>query len=453
VEQPAPRFFLFQKFNILQGISARNKLIEELTAAEANEVLCAVKAKLKALADGQLLIDTPTKFDPKVAAVQVFNPTVGKGINRVKSDSAARGPLPGAFTDWFEEWLRFIGSDMIMAGYSLGEDIKMTVPIPARAGFRHLYRLTKLQTTPAWTSRKSDLYAVFDLIGFLLEKSDQQSESGWSYGIDRGSSPRDVFSTIQTAYFKSLGSAKPVSNISSIGLPNWFPVHDEEDIFRWKRMVEEHRKIVQLLDEDKSEEAELLHLYRDFLSASDWYTFLHFLGGYGCLIMGRRERKKPIRSFHRANLEELLRVADLKITEVLKNQGFRNIAKAMKQATVSEQYQKSKGNQVFEIKYGLFQELKRKAKFREELLTVISEFISEFNYENARREEQLKDKPGRRRKRVSMEDMEQFADLLDKYSEKKHTEAIGMLLIAFASCKEEAAREEFQDYTEEEVEV
>lgn len=454
IQKPPKIFYTFQKVHILQGINARNKLFQEIWNANPLELAASLKSKLIALGNGRLSGDVDSKFNPKVPAVQVFNPAVGKGINRPKPDGAARASLPAAFVDWFEEWLRFIGGDLALWGYTIDDDIKMSVPVPRNMSLMHLEILAPLEGTTAWTSRKADIFAVFDLVQFLIRKSEVRLTSGWEYLTPRGSTPGDVISSIQTAYFKSLGSAKPVSNISGVGLPNWFPVYDEEDINRWNTIIEEHKKVLQLLDEDKSEEAALLHQYRDFLSASDWLVFLRFQGNYGPLIMSRREKNRPIRSFLLKNLEELFRMSKpgLHVKEILDNEGFRNIARAIKQATVSEQYLKSKGQQVFDIKYGLFQEIKRKAKFREELLSVIAEFINEFNYENARREEQLKDKPGRRRKRVSMQDLEQFGELLDRYKTPKETEAIAMLLIAFASAKDEKVQED-QDYTEGEAEL
>ncbi|WP_025845206.1 hypothetical protein [Brevibacillus agri] len=456
----SPKFYVYQKVNILQGISARNKLLEEIVAAKQEELAQAVVAKLAALANGRLASEAATKFNPKVAAVQVFNPSVGKGINRLKADGAGRGPLPSAFVDWFEEWLRFIGSDVVLSGNSIGDDIKMNVVVPARASYRHLSELEQLKFSYVRTSRKADILAVFDLVLFLMDKADVPTGTDWAYRVQVGEAPRDVFSAVQTAYFKSLGSAKPISNIASIGLPQWFSVQEEAHIVRWKTFIEEHRGVLFLLDEDKTEEAELLHLYRDFLSGDDWLSFLRFLGSYGCWSMKRREAKKPTRSFVKKHLEELFTLSQprLPVVEVINNKGFQNIAKAIRQATVSEQYAKAKGRQIFEIKYGLFQEIKRKAKFREELLTVISEFISEFNYENARREEQLREAPGRRRKRVSMQDLQEFAELLDRFPNQKETEAIAMLLIAFASCKDDKGTDtEDQEadlaYTNEEVEI
>ncbi|MGO0063470.1 hypothetical protein ACTID9_26295 [Brevibacillus fluminis] len=454
------KFYVYQKVHILQGISARNKLLEEIVFAKQEELAQAVIAKLEALANGKLPGEVATKFNPKVAAVQVFNPSVGKGVNRLKADGAARGPLPSSFIDWFEEWLRFIGSDIVLSGNSIGDDIKMNVVVPAKASYRHLNELEELKFSYVRTSRKADILAVFDLVLFLVGKADVPTDSEWGYRVHVGETPRDVFSAVQTAYFKSLGSAKPISNIASIGLPQWFKVQGEADIVRWETLIKEHRDVLFLLNEDFTEEAELLHLYRDFLSSDEWQSFLRFLGSYGCWCMKRREADKPARSFMKNHLEELFTLSQprLPVVEIINNKGFQNIAKAIRQATVSEQYAKAKGRQIFEVKYGLFQEIKRKAKFREELLAVISDFINEFNYENARREEQLREAPGRRRKRVSMQDLQEFAELMDRFPNQKETEAIAMLLIAFASCKDDkGADTEDQEveltYTNEEVEI
>lgn len=451
----SPSFYVYQKVNVLQGISARNKMLEEIVCAKPEDLAQAVITKLEALATGKLAGEAATKFNPKAAAVQVFNPSVGKGINRLKADGATRGPLPSSFVDWFEEWLRFIGSDIVLSGNSIGDDIKMNVVVPAKVSYRQINELEELKFSYVRTSRKADILTVFDIVLFLVDKVDVPTDSEWGYRMQVGETPRDVFSAVQTAYFKSLGSAKPISNIASIGLPQWFKVQGEADIARWETLIKEHRGVLFLLDEDKTEEAELLHLYRDFLSGDDWLSFLRFLGSYGCWSMKRREANKPTRSFVKNHLEELFTLSQprLPVVDIINNNGFQNIAKAIRQATVSEQYAKAKSRQIFEIKYGLFQEIKRKAKFREELLAVIGKFINEFNYENARREEQLREAPGRRRKRVSMQDFQEFAELVDRFPNQKETEAIAMLLIAFASCKDDKGTDTATEYQEVDLDV
>lgn len=443
-ETADPRFPYVQRIHMLQGFGARNKLYLEITRADADAFRNTLIERLRLLESGQSRTSAKTPFQPSVSALSVFNPIVGKGIHRLKADGAGRGSLSGGYVDWFEEWLRFIGSDRLLYGFLVGDDIKMSVPVPADITLDKLEILKGEKLTAAWHSRKVDVFLVFDQVEFLLKKSGVREENPW---ISFGKRPNEVISAVQTGYFKSLGSGKAVTNISSLGLPGWFPVESFEDVELWQSLIEEHRKILQLLDEEKSEEAALLSLYREFLSASDWRVFLEFLGAYGCLVSRRRERGRPIRSFTISHLEGLLMKAEthLPLADVLGNEGFRKVAAAMKQATVSEQFQKSKGAQVFDIKYGLFQEIKRKARFPEQLISVIAEFVNEYNYENARRAEQLKDRGGRRRKNVTLEELDQLNQLFIDH--RKYSETIAMLLIAYASASsgEKSHSEENQE--------
>ncbi|MEX2104673.1 MAG: hypothetical protein WD907_05010, partial [Bacilli bacterium] len=86
--------------------------------------------------------------------------------------------------------------------------------------------------------------------------------------------------------------------------------------------------------------------------------------------------------------------------------------------------------QQFNIKYGLFQELKRKSQFREQVLSSLSEFIAEFNAETSRKME-VKGKEFKGRSLVSASAIEKFIQLYDLYP-KSH-EVIVLLLIAYAS--------------------
>ncbi|TCP55768.1 hypothetical protein EV586_103422 [Tumebacillus sp. BK434] len=447
---PEPRFPTFQKINLLQGFGARNKLYREIENADPEAFRTTLIQRLMALGTGTDLQGT-TPFAPSTSPLQVFNPIAGKGINQTKALSTSRKSLPNDFLDWFEEWLRYIASDIALMGYSMNKDIKMSVPVPKEITFRTYQAMNKEKGTLAWTSRKSDIFAVLDQVGFLLQHAEK--ESGVRLRLVLNKSPRDLISSIQTTYFKSLGSGRAVTNISSIGVPDWFTVKTQADYDLWKRITDDHRKVLQLWDEDKSEEADLLGAYRDFLSASDWRAFLQFLGGNGILLMKKREKGKPARTFTYSDLEALFLKSQenskLPIAEVIRNAGFKSVAEAMRKATVTEQFHKSRGNQSFDIHYGLFQEIKQKAKFREQLIERVARFVNEYNAENARRAERIKEGAGRRRANVTLQELEELFSLFDKYP--KQTETIAMLLIAFASAKDDTKQQNDEQSLEEEI--
>lgn len=129
--------------------------------------------------------------------------------------------------------------------------------------------------------------------------------------------------------------------------------------------------------------------------------------------------------------------------DIVEDPGFRAVAGAIRQSTVTEQYHKSKGNQVFEIEYGLFQDFKRKARFPEQFVGALSEFVNSYNAQNARREEQLKGKGGRRRSRLTVSDLDRVIELIDKHG----SESVAMLLIAYGSARDPRAPDEAAEIT------
>ncbi|WP_054670322.1 hypothetical protein [Calditerricola satsumensis] len=234
-------------------------------------------------------------------------------------------------------------------------------------------------------------------------------------------------------------------NLSFIGLPGWFPVRTADDVEAWMNLLEEHLRLVRALDEEKAEEAELLEAYRDFVSGGDWRALLLFFAGYGMTLFRARERAAQRAASMPSPKQSLLEVLVVKgyphYAEIVRNPGFQAIAKAMRLATVAEQYHKARGQQVFAIHYDLFQKLKQHARFPDQLLAIVMDFVAEYNRENARREEQLarKGQGGRRRPNITTGEVEQFVALFDAH--RQHSEALALLLIAYASSREDRTAE------------
>src|SRR5437667_12235295 len=65
---------------------------------------------------------------------------------------------------------------------------------------------------------------------------------------------RDLLAGVQLAYFKSLGTGKALSSVSTILLPDWLPV-SEQTYQVWRSLLAEHKRVLKTLDEQKGEEA------------------------------------------------------------------------------------------------------------------------------------------------------------------------------------------------------
>lgn len=437
--EPKPRWYLYQNVHVLKGFGPYNKLHENVCASAPEDFAEALRAKLSALAAyGE---DSPKGkvFGPKVAAVQVFTPAVGKGLNAAKTSLSAASSLPGNFVDWFEEYLKYLGLSVVANARAVGDDMKLFVISP---GSLHAGALGKLsdeffKLRLPWSSTQIDIQGALGLAKALVaqlapDELDEYEET----------TPRNFVSGLQTAYFRSLGNARALANIGFIGLPGWFPA-TSGNVEEWLGILEEHMEVLRVLNEERSEEAELLFLYRDFLSADKGQaagvrSLFEFLSSYATFLVRSRERKKYARQFTTSNFRRLLMGLDGKFTQIVEDPGFRAVAGAIRKSTVTEQFHKSKGGQVFEIEYGLFQDFKRKARFPDQFVQALSEFVNSYNFQNARREEQLKGKGGRRRARLTVGDLDSVVGLIDRHG----SEPVAMMLIAYGSARDPRAPDE-----------
>ncbi len=431
--EPDPRWYLYQNTNVLKGFGPYNKLYEEVTKSELEAFASTLRDKLAAMVPNNGASTAEGSFRPKIPAVQVFTPHVGKGANAVKTSGVRAAGLPDNFVDWFDEYLKYLGLERAANARVVGDDIKLFVIAPGDITAATLDKISEqfFRLNLPWSSAQIDIQGALGLAESLVTQMARGSLEEF------GKAPRGYVSGLQTAYFKSLGNARALANIGFIGLPGWFPV-TEENADDWLEILEEHRKVLVVLNEERSEEAELLLLYRDFLSATDSRTLLEFLASYAPHVVRSRERKRFVRQFTTKNLRRLIVGLSDHFKEIVDDPGFRAVAGAIRRATVTEQYHKSQGHQVFEIAYGLFQEFKRKARFPDQFVGALSEFVNTYNSQNARREEQLKGKPGRRRPRLTVGDLDRIVGLMDRHG----SETVAMLLIAYGSARDPRAPDE-----------
>lgn len=118
-------------------------------------------------------------------------------------------------------------------------------------------------------------------------------------------------------------------------------------------------------------------------------------------------------------------------SQIVQNPGFRNIAYAIRHSTVVPQGRKARGNRpvVVDIRYGLGQQLARKAAYADDFLAEIASFIYKYNAENAQLRE---NKRHVYRKNVTTADLEALTALVDEFGSK----VVSNLLIAYGYARE-----------------
>ena len=230
-------------------------------------------------------------------------------------------------------------------------------------------------------------------------------------------------------------------------------------------IVKEHLQIIQRLrnskGEEGSEEFELLRFYRDFLSGRDLRPFWKFTTAYSSYLISQHEHEKSpqrqIRSLTTTGLENIIEMnttaSQNKLTDITHNEGFRRIAYAIRQSTITAQYRRAQlGDRTFEVRYGLGQELMREARYRNKFMIALSEFLQRYNAETSREEEKIANRLGRKlsledrrkynlRTSILNTDIDEIAGLIDRF---KSSELIASMLVAYGY-----AREPFRGATEE----
>jgi hypothetical protein len=369
--------------------------------------------------------------------VQILNPSMGKGFNRPKADRADLLQNPNDF--WPLEFLKFWG--MRMAGLPRfvrgGGDRKTYVLRPRNITLETLAQVYEPFNKVMWPSTpiKMDVLAALRYTDVFLE----QWLAGQLEDVRFGQQPGDHVSGLAVAFYKDMGQASTMLNLAEINVPQWMVVETPEQAQAYRALLEEHRRVVTSLDEGRGDQYRLLQLYRDFLSGRILDPFFEFSAGYAGLTMSRMERGQWAPRFTTTNLEVLIMTTDEKLTPILENAGFQNIATAIRRSTVIPQYFKARGKKgPYDVRYGLGNDLLRRAAYPEEFIQALSEFLHDYNRETAQINERYKGNPPVRRATVTTDDIQQVVALIDEYG----APTVANMLVAFGYAREPRKQEQ-----------
>lgn len=124
-----------------------------------------------------------------------------------------------------------------------------------------------------------------------------------------------------------------------------------------------------------------------------------------------------------------------KLSAILEDEGFRNIAYAIRMSTLVPLYV-GRGKSRFDIRYGLGQELKRHAQYADEFAQALGDFMQNYNDETMRVHERTKGSA--RRKMITTQDIEAVVKLIDRFGSK----TVCNLLVAFGYARDPRERSE-----------
>lgn len=374
------------------------------------------------------------QFPHLITASQVFNPHMGKGQNRAKANKLTMGNEKNF---WLLEYLKAVGIWLTTAPRQASKSMRKTyVLAPRHLALRHHKQVFARFLDRLWndTAVKMDIIASLLYTQTLLTHSAESEDLGLFQAkrISRLVSGMDV-----STYQLLSTNAYTMMNLAFLGLPDWMPhIRNWADVRLFQEILSEHHDRIRGIDESRSEGYHLLLRYRDFVSSGELNVFFDFLADYGSFLISELDRSHfYIKPFAETNLRRLIDMSHPKLSPILQSQGFRNIAAAIRRSTIIPQYVGRQQSQ-YDIRYGLGQELKRKAQYPEEFIKALADFMHSYNEENARVYERTKGK-GIRRKAITTDDIAEIVALVDEYG----SQTVANLLIAFGYAREPKEQE------------
>ena len=368
----------------------------------------------------------------KINSLQFFNPHQGKGVNSGKANSISLSQV-SAF--WLREYLKMAGcyKSMFIKRVKINNqkwDLKFYVIAPKSLDLSYLSTVyNNFKPTVGGNSTiKLDIISILRYEKTLIEYMEKYQQDKPS--ISKKFKPHQLVFGIYTAYQKNLGQNNAISNIGCLNFPDFISISSFQEGKKWINIIDEHIRIINRINEDIGSTTSMLYHYRRFLSGGTLDDFFAFNFEYTALLMrGITIRFMRLEPFTLGLMEEFITSADKNLKPILDNEGFKNIAKAIRNSTISEQYRKIHSKQEFEICYGMAQDLKRKSPLKEDLISYLSEFIAKYNAETARYAENHQDlaKAGKIRATIKMQDIEEIVKLIDEYG----SDVVGKLLSAY----------------------
>ena len=406
---------------------------------------------------------TGEKLPTQASAVKIYMPSSIQGINRVLADGVGSSSQKDS---WLNLWLIAKG----LFDFALSERVKITdntfdwrvvVLEPKNISLSNyrtvLNDLRKLNPPGSgYGIARFDAELVLKFSQEMLNLSCKTSKKSKLVNNFRGS------------HFGSKGHVYGLKDVFSLGLPDWIKVNSDETkkamrprvanrrkgklikkAIAFHKVLAEHLSVVQSLDQNQTE---ILAAYRDFITSSELKLFFPFQLLYADYCAKRIAKEEytrlfsctkldiMVRSFSRSNQDKTK--DDISLNDIIINEGFERIAKAINYATVrAGQILVKKGKEGklypkkdFEFKrfYGLAQRLGSRTSSKNEFLGELAAFITEYKSEYLRLESKLGKDETMLLSNVNVTDLDQLIRLIDK--QDKDISLIPNLLIAYGHC-------------------
>ncbi|PSF37392.1 hypothetical protein C7H19_10725 [Aphanothece hegewaldii CCALA 016] len=394
---------------------------------------------------------TGKKLPTQTSSVKLYFPNAVFGVNRLKADG--KNEFSSQKADWLDTWLIAGG----IFQYAIAERVKVSeksfdwrlVVLDPQDITLNEYSKVLNQLRQYDPPSGSHGVAKFDAelsLKFTKELLNYYPVNSSSANTQKRrfvkKSVKDQVKGFKGIHFNSKGQVYGVKDIFSFGLPSWISPQTQAEKITYQKILDEHLWIINHLAQDEGH-AELLTVYRDFITTDNLQSFFRFSASYGDYITrslaDREERKPP--QFSMQGLEIMVKntqkTQDWSISEITQNLGFLRIAQAINSATVyagsirdAEGKSKETG---WERIYGLAQRLSSQSGSKKEFITELTAFLASYENENLRIDDKLQQDGKKRRIWITKEDLDQLIALID--DKRFGCALVANLLIAYGYAK------------------
>lgn len=376
-----------------------------------------------------------------INALSFFNPIMAKGVN----NQSASGISPGGVNSFvLDELFKMLGvlqssiGRLIKVG-TRSFDCMLQVIEPQEISTAAVTNViqnikTKIKAPSRTYLEFSTLtYTISEILRYLIDKK-----------LQLNTSLTDYVSGLYSAFFKDLGNAKAVMNLSYYHLPSWVKFESFEDVYQYNEIFGE---IISKCEKIRRDEILLQELDQPlnhlvtFISTGKLESFLFFVQEYHFKVFSYVYEKKyllGLKPFTIKQLQEVIMKSNQPYSKIVEDKGFINISRAIFSATLGLQYQ-DKSVRKYPVHYDLQHKLKQNAPYKEKFITTLTDFVSTFNSENARvfESNRARGDNNRTRKNITDKDLASVIELIDEYG----SNIVGNLLVAFGYAKKEQANE------------
>jgi len=406
------------------------------------EVILGVYGESNAVAEGELfwkkeilpaLNYTDFQLEARVTASALVAPSTVQGI----SMTTGAGNLNNTPLDnfWLDVYFAFAGYLEVGLPYNVGDDVILYYPLPhdirlARlvdeirkhrddAHARNLYQYSNYTMRP-----RLDALAHISFYRSVVEHTrlnrplPEEGEVGeWMSGL--------------VGYFyKNVATQIPFDEVI-FALPRWLPIGNlsDESLIQAEQLLSDHYELINRIGGPKDltgNELKVLGAYREFITLGTPQAWVKFVNEYHFYYFSKIEDMSCLSLLTLSIVEDtLMNIQSDKTdyTPILTNEGFRNIAKVIRDCTVQAQYRSGKDRSYpFNVRYGLGDDLLRQAHDPAEFFGELNKFLHDY----ARESGSVKSDTGQSRSFYTDSDLLALAELISQYG----SQVVASLLVA-----------------------